>query len=223
MVNSFEYEVGDPLPSEKILAIRFNVSRMTLRKALDCLVSDGLICRKHGQGNFIIAKSIQYESQTLSSFAEHMKRLGKSSSTKVTEFQIINAPLLIAQKLHLLTNEKVYFIQRVRYIEDKPRKVEDSYLPVKRFTTLSVQDMENSKFAFIEKQSGQNIHGSHWNFQPTIANKKMASLLQIAEGQLLQQVLSLTTLSDGSNVDYSIGTHCLDEYQVSYFMQRRKI
>lgn len=222
LINSYEFAIGDPLPSEKQLAARFSVSRMTLRKAIDDLVKEGLICRKHGQGNFILAKNIQYESQTLSSFAEHMQRLGKQAETKVTEFQVINAPLLIAQKLNLVANEKIYFIQRVRYIDNKPRKVEDSYIPVKRFPTLSIQDMETSKFAFIEQQTSLNIHGSYWHFRPVIADKKMANLLQILEGELLQQILSLTSLSDGSYVDYSVGTYCLDEYQVSYFMPRHK-
>ena len=60
-LNSSDYNVGSPLPGEKALALEFGVARMTIRKALDLLVSWGLVERRHGSGTFVSRKDVHHD------------------------------------------------------------------------------------------------------------------------------------------------------------------
>lgn len=50
-----KYTMNEQLPDEMTLAKQFACSRMTIKKALDLLVSEGLIFRKRGQGTFVLS------------------------------------------------------------------------------------------------------------------------------------------------------------------------
>ncbi|MGQ7746249.1 GntR family transcriptional regulator, partial [Pectobacterium brasiliense] len=95
-INSAEFRVGEVLPAEKCLAKEFSVSRMTVRKALELLVAEGLLDRRHGSGTYILQKDVQHESHALNSFAEHMRLIGRTTTNDVVDFRIIPAPPAIA-------------------------------------------------------------------------------------------------------------------------------
>jgi GntR family transcriptional regulator len=67
----------DALPAERDLAAEFNVSRITVRKALDGLVSEGLLVRRQGSGNFVSTR-VQKNFAKLTSFSEDMRARGRS-------------------------------------------------------------------------------------------------------------------------------------------------
>ena len=68
-------DVGDALPSERRLAEELGVSRPTLRQAIDGLVADGLLDRRHGSGTYVAQPRIAV-SLTMTSFTEDMIRRG---------------------------------------------------------------------------------------------------------------------------------------------------
>ena len=150
-LNSSDYNIGSPLPGEKALAQEFGVARMTIRKALDLLVSWGLVERRHGSGTFVSRKDVHHETTNLTGLVEVLRQQGKEVQSKVLQFEVMPAPPAIASQLRIQVDERIYFSRRVRYVDGKPLMLEDSFMPVKLFRNLSLAHLEGSKFDYIEQ------------------------------------------------------------------------
>lgn len=222
-INSAEFRVGEALPAEKRLAQEFAVSRMTVRKAIEVLVEEGLVERRHGSGTYLLQKDVQHESHALNSFAEHMRLIGRTTNNEVVDFRIIPAPPAIARQLRLKVDESIYFIRRIRYVDGKSCMLEDSYLPVSPFPELSVKHLQGSKFAYIEDEKHIEIAGCYEVFSPILADASVARLLKVGEGTPLLQMTSLSQSVDGAYLDFSIMIYNVHDYQVSFYMQRNKL
>lgn len=90
-LNSSDYNIGSPLPGEKALAQEFGVARMTIRKALDLLVSWGLVERRHGSGTFVSRKDVHHETTNLTGLVEVLRQQGKEVQSKVLQFEVMPA------------------------------------------------------------------------------------------------------------------------------------
>ncbi|MBS1205234.1 MAG: GntR family transcriptional regulator [Proteobacteria bacterium] len=219
-LNSSDYHIGSPLPGEKALALEFGVARMTIRKAVDLLVGWGLVIRRHGSGTFVARKDVHHETANLTGLVEVLRRQGKEVQSQVLQFEVMPAPPAIASQLRIQINERIYFSRRVRYVEGKPLMLEDSYMPVKLFRTLSLGHLEGSKFDYIEKECGITISGNYESLTPVLADKQVASLLNVAEQTPLLRITSLSYSDSGEFLNYSVMFRNTSEYQVDYHLRR---
>src|ERR1700742_1392861 len=113
----------DALPSERDLAADFNVSRITVRKALDGLVSEGLLVRRQGSGNFVSAR-VHKNFSMLTSFSEDMRARGRSPRSvwlKRAEGTVTPEEALA---LRLSPGTPVFRFHRIRCADDSPMAVE---------------------------------------------------------------------------------------------------
>ncbi len=114
------------------------------------------------------------------------------------------APPAIASQLRIQINERIYFSRRVRYVEGKPLMLEDSYMPVKLFRTLSLAHLEGSKFDYIEQECGICISGNYESLTPVLADKQLATVLNIEEHTPLLRITSLSYSDSGEFLNYSV-------------------
>lgn len=178
-INSSQYKIGDLLPNEKILAQEYHISRMTLRRAMDILIQSKLVRREPGRGTTIIDKDTHFSFNNLQSFQELIKMSKQNIRNEVIDFRIIPCPLSISEKMKLVQDERIFYIRRVRYINEKPIIVEDSYLPYRYFKNLTVTDMEQSKFNFIENVCHMKIAGGYEQTYAVLPEKDIQTLLKI--------------------------------------------
>ncbi len=219
-INSEEYKVGDILPSEKALAKELKASVMTIRKALALLESEKLIIKRHGSGSFV-ARKINYHGGELDGFNYQMDMGGvQNYKNKVIEFNMIDAPPAIAQQLKISSGEKVYYIRRIRIIDDVPVLIENSYIPVTLFPWLSIGNMEQSKFNYFKKECNITILESHRSYAPVQATREQAELLQVAPNSLLLRVQSISYSQDNKIVDLSDTYQNTHKYIVKHVIRR---
>ncbi len=221
-VNGADCRVGDVLPSEKTLASQFGVSRMTVRKAVDMLIEWGLVERRHGSGTYVTKKDVQHETKGLSGFTELMREQGRSLTSEVLEFRTMPAPPAIASQLRIKVNEPVYFSNRVRSVDGRALLVEESYMPVRLFRTLSVAHLEGSKFAYIENECQLPIAGNYESFSAVLADRRMAELLHIEQGAPILRLTSLSYGENGEFLNYSIMFRNANDYHVDYHLRRAR-
>lgn len=220
-LNSADYSIGSQLPSEVRLADEFGVSRMTIRKAVDLLLGWGLVERRHGSGTYVVKKDVHHETTNLTGFIEVMRNQGKEVITEVLEFVVMAAPPAIASLLRININERIYYSRRVRFVEGKPLMVEDSYMPLKLFSNLSVAHLEGSKFSYIENECHIKVSGNYESLTPVLADKNMAKLLYIKELTPILRITSLSYSDSGEFVNYSVMFRNTSEYQVDYHLRRQ--
>lgn len=218
-INSDDYAVGDMLPSEKALAAELKVSVMTLRKALALLEEEKLIARRHGSGTCIVRKS-NYHGGELEGFNYQMQVVGVTNyRNKVIEFTLLDAPPAIAQQLKIQPGEKVYYVRRLRLIDEVPIWWKTAISPSPP-SWLSVGNLEQSKFNYFKKECHITIIESHRSYTPVLATREQAELLQVAPNSLLLRVQSISYAQNRAIVDFSEIYQNTSKYNVKHITRR---
>lgn len=156
-VDEEEWPVGHQIPTEQRLCQQFNVSRITVVKALERLVEEGLLVREQGKGTFVSLPELSTEPMELLSFTEEIKRKGKNPSTMVL-VKISKEPSKgIRQRLRLEPHEKVWCLKRLMKADDIPIGIQTSYLPVKKFPNLIQNVIDNVSLYSILREQYQTI------------------------------------------------------------------
>lgn len=113
------YKVGDCLPSEPILAERFGVSRVTLRRAVETLMEKGIVRRQHGRGTFVLPR-IEYSISSKTRFTRSMEELGREPVTEVLAKRLIPATNEIARAIGVEEGSQIVYLELVRAISGAP-------------------------------------------------------------------------------------------------------
>src|SRR6202789_1785125 len=120
---------ADQVPTEDSLIARFEVSRITVRRAIQNLVSRGLVEIKRGRGTFVAAPKITQELTELTGFVEDMRALGRKPTARVMSKEVVTADSTVARHLALTKGERVVRIRRVRLADGIPISFDETYLP----------------------------------------------------------------------------------------------
>ena len=219
-INSDEFAVGDVLPTERQLMEEYQVSRASIRKALAELQMLDLIERKHGSGSYIMQKEAVHLVHPLKSGVESTEATGEKITSKVLEFAIVDPDREITDILKIKSSERVYYIKRLRKVNNRPQIIEESFMPVNLFPELTMRTLEQSKFEYIEKTLGLKIEGSYQEFSPVLPDKQEALLLNMREKEPIIQITNVSNFSDGTIFDYSIMKFKSSEYKLAMYVNR---
>ncbi|MFM2484649.1 GntR family transcriptional regulator [Celerinatantimonas yamalensis] len=216
-INEGIYSEGDMLPTEVELGAIYDVSRMTLRKALALLTEQDLLVRIKGSGTYIKKnKSAIHGVSELKGFQEEIQSQGKELTTHVELFEIIHPDAMVAERLRLQPREQVYHIERVRYINDEAEIFERTYLPLNLFPDLTVSVMSGSKYNYI-RSKGININGNKQIISPELADKRLSKILNVRINHPLLKVISIGEYAQKDIFEYSINYFRLNQYSYEFY------
>ena len=205
------YSPSGRLPTEGELSKQYNVSRITIRRAVDELVSKGLVEKKQGKGTFLCApKFTRGFGAGPMSFSEMCSSNGLVARAKILEAGIkIPESSETREILKLQEGEPAVRICRLRYAGDRPLVVEDNYYPLEYAYLLSI-DLENdSTYRYLREVKGIELRATTMRLSIVRADAKLAKLLQVSRNApQLEMKGRVVRLSDGQTVHTS--------YQVGY-------
>jgi GntR family transcriptional regulator len=183
---------GDIIPSEPELEKRFNVSRITVRRALDELVSEGLIVRQQGRGTFVRKQPIAQELPRLLSWSAQMRQMGLEPRSASCEIELTEPTKEQAALLDLSPGERVVRIRRLRCANDEPICIMTNYIPEAFVPGLVNQGLVNdSLYATLPKFGLKPVRAED-RVEARTASEWEASHLQISKWAPLLQVTRLT-------------------------------
>ncbi len=211
---------GKAIPSEREYAELYQISRMTVRQAINKLVNEGLLYRKKGTGTFVQPKKVEQVFQKLTSFSEDMIERGLVPKSKVLTFEHVPVNDLIAKSLKLENNSTVLKIVRIRYADDSPMAIETSYMPADLMKDLLPEQAEESIYEFIEKNLQLKIQTAYQELEATIADEKLANLLNISEGDPVLLINRITYTSDGIPFEFCQSSFCVYRYRFINYLTR---
>lgn len=139
-----EFPPGSKIPGEYQLCQQYQISRGTVRKAINTLIQEGLLRAEQGHGTYVVEQP--WRSRyflTLSQFNEEMVRHHRQPKTKLLERKIIPASSKVAERLQISLSSPVIYIARLRMANDTPILYERRYLAQQLCPALMDEDVEN--------------------------------------------------------------------------------
>ena len=186
-ITAQEVRAHQQIPSEEKLAGVFEVSRLTVRQAIQKLVNEEKLYRKRGHGTFVAEPKIERKVARLSSVAEDMERAGLKPGSVILEKKIILPKEEERSVLGLKAEEKVLEMKRLRLADHQPIAIGRSLIPVSLCPGLADETLVGvvSLTRFLAEKYGLRIGYAHQKIQAVNATTQQAKLLKIKKGTSL--------------------------------------
>lgn len=164
-----EIKPGEALPTEMEITARFEISRMTVRRAISELVSAGMVYTQQGKGTFVASPKLDNIVFELNNFNEEIEQRGLQYKTTFAEAEIIRSNELLKGKFQIADdNTRFLYYRTVLSAEDEPLAYEDKYT----FYTKSKPILEKE----LKDPSLLGLIAAHSNYLPVGVKK----ILQVA-------------------------------------------
>jgi GntR family transcriptional regulator len=206
-------DVGDALPSERRLAGELGVSRPTLRAAIEELVAEGLLDRRHGSGTYVTEPRIAVP-LTMSSFTEDMIRRGMRPGGRVLSFRAGPAGPRIGRRLAVSPAEEVLTIRRLRLADGATMAIETLYVRRALLPELRRDDLEGRSFYALLRERGIVLASGRETIEPTVTTAEEAEVLGVpvhAPAFLFERI---THDDKGDPVEYVRSLYRGDRYRL---------
>lgn len=206
------WSVSDRIPSERELALEFNVSRMTLRQAVQTLVEEGILERQVGAGTFVARKKVQEKMTGVTSFTELMEEQGKKPSSRTVSYLVTTPSLSEMERLKLRDDEKVLRMERIRYADEVPICFEVATLPYSLVKDYERNQITTSLYRTLE-ESGRKIGHAQQSVSAQVASERIAEYLNIKRGSAILRLRQITELGDGTPFEYVRTQYAGDKFE----------
>lgn len=205
-IGSGAIAVGELLPSEAELAVRFDVTRMTIRQALGVLAAQDLIERRQGMGTFVAPKRIVREPGRPTSLTQELLRRGYVPGGRAIIQGIVPAPTEVQEVLRLRTRSMVLRIMRIRLADEVPVGIQQSWIPAALVPGLEAMDVTDlSLSAVLQDQFSLVVAGTETMLGAVEANQDFASLLNLPIGSALLYTRMTSYLPNGRQLEFGEG------------------
>jgi GntR family transcriptional regulator len=213
---SGKYNPNEQLPLEKEMCEYYGVSRITIKKAVDELVIQGLIIKRRGSGTFVKAvggSDVQELSMArqFEGFSETNK--DKKVSSKIVKFEVIHPTEEIATKLKITCDDFVYYTVRTRYADDVPYVMDYVYMPIGLIPGIKNDVLLNSIYGYIENELKLKIKSAHRIIRAILPNELEQEWLEIESNFPILEVEQVGFLDNGQPFEYSRSRHRSDKIE----------
>lgn len=215
MINNEKLPHGYQLETLEELAEHYQTSKNTIVRALENLEARGFIYQVRGSGSFVRRKKRNYHLNLLSNQGYRNSLRKFSSTSKFVKKEIMMAPEYVRRELDVESDEKIIYIERIRYIGNQSRtlSLEKSYYRQKIIKDIPVEAIESSIFAYIQDELGVEIGFSDVYLKADKLSKYDANLLELDVGDPVLIVEEVYHTKTGEPFDY---TELVYNYQESF-------
>ncbi|HEY5332686.1 MAG TPA: GntR family transcriptional regulator [Solirubrobacterales bacterium] len=201
---SGELPAGSRLENEIALVHRLNLSRPTIRRALQELVGKGLLVRRRGVGTQVVQRPVTRKVE-LTSLYDDLSRGGQHPATTLLLHEVIGADERLTERLSLAPGAPVLHLRRLRLTDGIPLAVMENFLP-EDFTDLPVEELESRGLYQLMRARGTHMRVAHQRIGARPATPEEGRLLEIRSRSPLLTMDRTTYDDSGKAVEY--GHHC---------------
>lgn len=206
-------EEDSKIPSEREICEMYDVSRTTVRQAMDELEKEGYIYKVHGKGTFVSPRRMNQDLIAFYSFTEEMKKLGKEPSSEVTGFEIVQAGDGISNIFKIENEDLLYKISRIRKADGIHMMYETTYIPYERFKGITREELEKKPlYDILMKEYNVRISSAEEYFRPILTNKIESVYLDIKEGSPSLKIERFT-YEKNSVIEYTVSVARGDKFK----------
>lgn len=201
-IHSGKWQLDQQIPTEEDLCKKYNVSKITVRQAINNLVSDGYLIKVQGKGTFVTTVLPVTGLAMKTRLTEEM--FGKEvKAEREVLFKGIEAPPANARN-YLKTDDKIHYILSRRMVNGEPAFIEESYIPCQMLSDIEELDMvKNSLYSILQEKGAKKIFKVIQTIEIAQAWGEYARNLDVTEGVPVLVVHRLLLSSDDMPVAYT--------------------
>lgn len=208
-INEGQIGQGEALPSERDLCELTGASRVTIRKAVDQLINEGLLWRKQGSGTFV-SERIEMPATYLGGFTEDARARGQEPGSVWLIRNYANPTREEAAILKISMSSVVARLGRVRLSGGEPLAIEhavvaESHLP-------PIEEIGDSLYAALDTKGNKPQKGRQ-KVRASLASPTEAGLLSIQENSEVLRIERVTWLDDGTVIEFTRSAYRGDRYE----------
>jgi GntR family transcriptional regulator len=209
-----DWKPGEAIPSETELALRFQVSQGTVRKAVDELAAENLLLRRQGKGTFV---STHHEARVRFRFLRLAPNQGdvQPAESQMLDCKRVRASAEIARALELKAGDTVVAIRRLLSFASVPTVVDDIYLPGALFKGLTAELLNGYSgplYGFLETEFGISMVRAEEKVRAVNADAGVSALLGIEKDTPILKVDRISFTYADRPVELRMGHYVTDRY-----------
>jgi GntR family transcriptional regulator, N-acetylglucosamine utilization regulator len=209
------YAPGDQLPSQRELIDEFGASHMTVRRAINELIQEGVIHAIPGKGIFVSQPKQQAEPIPLRGFTEEMGRRGMKASSRILAAEIISASTMLARVFETEVGTPLIYLRRLRLANLEPIAIQAAYLCHEFCPGLLDHDLEEgSLYDLLHNEFGLAFGRANYSFEAVLADEEQAALLNAAMPLALLVSEQLTFLENDVPIEFVRSVYRGDRYRI---------
>ena len=213
-IESGVYRPGDVIPSERELGDSLNISRMTVRQALNQLVNEGVLYREKGKGTFV--SRVKFEQKNIMSFSDLVRKKGLIPSTRVLNFNKVKVPHEIAEILEIKENDIIYNFRRLRLAGQMPVGIEEVFIPERYCPGLENLDLTGSLYKLVREEYSHVISYVDNTIESSAPSKDEKKLLDISKkGTSILRINGIYYTDSQIKLFYEKSIYNSEEYKYS--------
>lgn len=203
-IENEQLKAGDKIPSERDIATKYNVSRMTARHAITLLEREGYVERRVGMGTFISKKKFKWNFIEVNSLTKSMQEKGLKPSTEILFIEQEEATEFLAATLNISIGEKVISIRRLRLVDDVPIAIELSQIPYKYCEGIeNYMDDDVSLYNVLAKYFGVKLVKQKQRMRIALSSPSESKLLKVQENSPCLLIRGTTSDEKETVIEYS--------------------
>lgn len=216
-----DYRDGTALPGEQRLAEEFDVSRVTIRRALHALLGDGLIEKRPGSATLVRGGAGRpVLAGDFTTLMPQLLEMSETTEARLLAFSYGVPPVQVAEALDLRPGERVQIALRTRLIEGEPFSHLTTYVPEAIARTFSESDLATTPLFRLLERSGAKIDSASQTVSATLASPEVAEALGTAVGAPLLQIERVVRDAQGRGVEVLLALYRPDRFRLQMELDR---
>lgn len=196
------YKPNDIIPPEGKLEEQYQVSRITVRKAIEELEKEDVVEKKQGKGTYVKEKTVLYDANMIGSLTQRLLKQKRILTTKSKSFEIIGKEEEHFTK-ELLSCDTLLCMKRTRLLDGAPFALMTNYFDVNVVPELDKKFNMESLYSFIKEEYGIELHSSDETVEAVAADAFQAEQLEIEVGMPLLSLKRLSFDKEERAIEYS--------------------
>lgn len=219
-IYSGELCAGARVPGEQELCCKFNVSRITAKRALNELARYGLVKRERGRGTHVVSRPPgPAVKASIDGWLENVNLMGAETKARVLEFDYVAADQDVGNMLQIDVDSEVQRSVRVRYLNEIPMSYLVTFVPADIGRQFATDDLNKHSLMHLLERAGAEVDSAQQIITATVADSVVASALKVPEGNPLLEIRRVVLDMDARPVEYIHVVYRPDLYQIEMTMQ----
>jgi GntR family transcriptional regulator len=210
------------LPGENRLAEIYEVSRVTVRRALDALESEGFIARHPGRGTVVCLapQARQAMSADITTLIPQLVEMGQNTTARLLSFAYAEPSAAVTRSMGLAPGMRVQTAVRVRSSDGRPFSYLTTHVPENIANSYSEGDLATTPLLRLLERSGVQIGGAEQSVTATLASPEVAAALEVSVGSALLSLTRIVRDSAGQGVECLFALYRPDIFQLEMSLTR---